>query len=747
MKFLKSYRKSQNLSKYKLFIFLITVLSISISELSAQFNFQEIDYIPVKVKGQFLKYPWSGGLNSAQMNDPDLNGDGIRDLLVYEKTENRVLTFITDSSGTYRLNRDFIPHIPTIQGWVVTKDMNCDGIDDLMTYNNGSIAVYKGYRDNDTLKYELWLDEINYYGNSGKINLYGTFVDRPAFVDIDNDGDMDILTFNVTANRILLYKNQRVEKSLGCDTLVYILNDNCWGNIFESGLSPIVDTRDTCTYKINNGKYGEALKKKHAGSTLEAFDIRGRGVMDVLMGDVSLSLINHMKNDGDRFYASILEQDTSYPNYNIPIKISSFPLPTFIDVDHDGKKDLIVTQFEGLGNDNYENVLLYKNIGKDSVKLSFETRSFIVGDMIDVGENAVPCIMDVNGDGLKDLIIGGGYRKGNLIQYRLHYYKNIGTSTYPVFELEDDNFLNFSALGLDEPFPNAGDLDNDGKTDLLVGLADGRVLFYKNIATDNSFKANTPNYLSYNGSALDIGQNAAPFVIDINKNGQMDILIGEYNGNINLYQNIASPGNINLQLVTDSVGKITTTSEFMPFGYSAISVADIDQDGKLDVLVGGYNNVLKFVSNIEDSITKKVQPFKIQSLPEQLGRRLVPHFTDLTTEQDGTLLIGLLSGGVRWMSINPPLEQPVKIKENTLQKLGFSIYPNPVSDRLIIEIPQFQQNTQWTVMDMMGRKCLGGRLDQPISEINLQQLSSGGYIVNLYNENGAFGNQLFIKSK
>lgn len=747
MKFLKVQWRLIYLSKYKLLIFLLIIFSTTISKLSAQIHFQEIDYIPVKVNGQFLKYPWAGGLNSAQMNDPDLNGDGVRDLLVYEKTENRILTFITDSSGIYRLNRDFISHIPEIQGWVVTKDINCDGIDDLMTYNNGSIAVYTGYRDNDTLKFKLWLDEIDYFGNSGKINLYGTFVDRPAFVDIDNDGDIDILTFNVTANRILLYKNQRVERALSCDTLVYILNDNCWGNIFESGLSPVVDMRDTCTYKIYNGKSSDAQKKRHAGSTLEAFDIRGRGVMDVLMGDVSLSLVNHMKNDGDRFYASILDQDTSYPIYNVPAKVSSFPLTTFIDVDHDGKKDLIVTPFEGLGVDNYENVLMYKNIGTDSVKLSFQTRSFIVGDMIDVGENAAPCILDVNGDGLKDLIIGGGFRKNNSIEYRLHYYKNIGSNTYPIFQLENDNFLNFSSLGLSEPFPNAGDLDNDGKIDLLVGLADGRILFYKNTSTDNSFQTNVPTYLNYNGAVLDIGQNAAPFVIDINKNGQMDLLIGEYNGNINLYQNIASSGNINLELVTDSLGKITTTSEFMPFGYSSVSVADVDQDGRLDLWIGGFNNVLNFVSNIEDSILQKVNPVKIESLPQQIGRRLVPFYSDLTSQQDGTLLIGLLSGGIRWMSMNPPAEQPVKVKENTFQKLDFSIYPNPTSDKLVVEIPLFPHNMQWTVMDMMGRKCLSGRLFQPKSEIYLEQLSPGGYILNLSNGNGASGNQLFIKSK
>ena len=227
----------------------------------------------------------------------------------------------------------------------------------------------------------------------------------------------------------------------------------------------------------------------------------------------------------------------------------------------------------------------------------------------------------------------------------------------------------------------------------------------------------------------------------------MDLLIGEYNGNINLYQNIASSGNVNLQLVTDSVGKITTTSEFMPFGYSSVSVEDVDGDGRLDIWVGGFNNVLNFVSNIQDSIMTKVYSVKIETLPETIGRRIVPFYTNVTSQNDGTLLLGLLAGGIRWMSQNAPIEEPVKIKGYTFQKLDFSIYPNPITDYLTVEIPTFQQNIQWTVMDMMGRVCANGKVNDTRTEIYLQNLTSGAYLLHLSNGNGSTGNQLFIKSK
>ncbi len=729
---------------------LLSVVSCLLSSLSlnAQINFKEIDYIPVSDGTRFLDYPWAGGLNSSQFCDPDLNGDGLRDLLVYEKTENRVITFIAKGPGEYSLDRAFIPHVPEIQGWVVTKDMNCDGIDELLTYSNGSIMVYRGYRDNDTLKFSMWSDGIYYQGNSSRINLYSTFVDRPAIADLDFDGDPDILTFNVTSNRMLWYKNQRIESELPCDTLAFILKDNCWGNVFESGLSPIIDMRDTCEYKLANGRVAAAGNMRHAGSTLEAFDIRGRGVPDVLMGDVTLSIMNHLKNDGTRTYASILAQDTSYPSYNVPVSTSSFPLAVFIDVDHDGKKDMIVTPFEGLGVDNYENVLLYQNQSADSARLSFLTRSFMVGDMIDVGENAVPALLDVNGDGLKDLVIGGGYRKNGTLKYHLHYYRNTGSEDYPVFRLEQNDFLNFSTLGLSEPFPHAGDLDGDGKIDLLVGLADGRVLFYKNTSSGSSFQTGTPVYLKLNSSDLDVGQNAAPFVIDLDRDGKTELVIGEYNGNVNLYRNTAAAGSVQLILLTDSLGKVTTTSQFMPFGYSTVSIADLNEDGKYDMLLGGYDNVLYLIDNIEDSIHQKVSPQVIASLPSRIGRRVVPYFANVTNENDGTLLVGLQAGGVRWWSIRPPEYRPVSTIDRTIHEIDFQLYPNPNKGQFSVYIPDNPpKRLQWQLIDMMGRVHLAGTLNSDRENIEIPQLPAGIYLFHIHDGQNILGNKLLIKSE
>ncbi|MCO5230292.1 MAG: T9SS type A sorting domain-containing protein [Chitinophagales bacterium] len=710
--------------------------------------FKEIDYIPVRQNGVYLKYPWAGGLNSAQFCDLDLNGDGLRDLMVFEKTDFSNRTFIATDKGQYLLDRNYSRHIPALQGWVVNKDMNCDGIDDLLTYNEGSIAVYRGFLDNDTLKYELWSNEILYQSSSGAINLYGTFVDRPAVADFDYDGDNDILTFNVSANRMLLYKNMHVENGLDCDTLAFTLYDNCWGNVYESGFSPMIDMHDTCMYKISGGRYADTededfSKKRHAGSTLEAFDIRGRGVLDVLMGDVSFNFINHLRNDGDRKYASILSQDTLFPSYDVSVSTSSFPLAKFIDVNHDGKKDLIVTPFEGLGVDNYHNVLWYRNVGEDNVQLEFLTHSFLVGDMIDIGENAAPAIVDIDGDGLKDILIGGGYRKNGKLDYRLHYYRNIGSSTYPIFRLEDEDFLKFSNTAWTEPILSVGDLDGDSKEDLLIGLYDGRVLFYKNISSNSGFQAAEPVFLQLGANVLDIGQNAAPCVFDIDRDGKAELFIGEFNGNINLYKNTSNNAQIQLELVTDSVGKIKTATDALPFGYSSIAIGDINGDGKYDLIIGSYLQ-LKYVDNIEDSLLLRV---KTQDFSFNLGRKIVPVFGNFLSTKDNTLLLGVQTGGVRWLSQNPPAYQPVGVKDKYFSDINFKIFPNPNHGEIQVELPSQIQGTEWIISDMLGAECKRGQMNGQIEKIYLSSLSNGIYVFHLINGGQLIGSQLFSKTR
>jgi hypothetical protein len=729
-------------------ILLPVVWILSMMTVQAQPDFKQIDYLQVFKGSRAMLYPWGGGLNSAQFADPDLNNDGIADLVAYEKTEDRLLTFIADGNGRFRLDRAYAQHIPTVSGWLVTKDINCDGIDDFFTYSNASIKVFHGFYEQDTLKFRLFSDGIFYQGFGGKINLYSTFVDRPAIADFDNDGDLDILTFNVTFTRMQLYRNLRVEKAFNCDTLAFKLEDNCWGNIMEDGLSALVKIRDTCPDKFpfperRNPYEDEFAQRRHAGSTLEAFDISNNGRKDILMGDVSFSFVNYLRNSGTLENASVLQQDTAYPRYDTPVKLFSFPLAYFTDINQDGRKDLLVTPFEGFGVDNINNVWYYKNIDTDSVKLQLQTKSFMVGDMIDAGENAVPCLIDVDGDGLKDLLVGGGYRlDGNDPVSRILLYRNTGTADYPVFSLTDEDYLSFNATGFNEPYPAAGDLDGDGREDIVVGLGDGRMLFYRN-TTNGGFQPAAPALLRISGSDIDVGQNAAPAIVDIDRDNKNDLLVGERNGNINYYRNIGTPGNIQLVFQTDSVGKIRTSTQFIPFGNSAPAVADVNSDGKWDLVFGGYENILSWVSNIQDSLFQRVTPQPL--IPDYsglIGRKIAPVLAELTDDGKWELILGLQAGGLNFFSEDPPPFRPVRTRDFSLQNaVDFEVFPNPASQMVNIRLNNYEWSNSltWEALDVSGRMHSNGWMNDSVIQIHLAQWPKGVYLIRLTDQNGFSG--------
>jgi len=360
-----------------------------------------------------------------------------------------------------------------------------------------------------------------------------------------------------------------------------------------------------------------------------------------------------------------------------------------------------------------------------------------VGDMIEVGENATPCFIDITGNGLKDLLIGGGVRLNDAPPiYKIAYYRNIGFADFPIYTLEQEDFLGFSSLGLNEPYPASGDVTGDGKPDLLVGLSDGRILLYPNQATGPGYVAGSPSLLKVGAADLDVGQNAAPCIVDIDKDGRNDLIIGERNGNINYFRNAGGSGT-NVQWVeqTDSVGKVRTSTPSIPFGNSAPVVADFNGDGKLDMIYGGFENTLSFVSNIQDSIFLRVTPRSLLG-SVRMGRNLVPTVADITADGKLEMIVGTLSGGLYFYSENPPPRRPVGVNDRVADRLEFVVYPNPNSGSFRIRLSDevVTAPLSWQLFDAMGRMIKTGMLQDYESSISVENIAAGIYFLSIQSE-------------
>lgn len=58
----------------------------------------------------------------------------------------------------------------------------------------------------------------------------------------------------------------------------------------------------------------------------------------------------------------------------------------------------------------------------------------------------------------------------------------------------------------------------------------------------------------------------------------------------------------------------------------------------------------------------------------------------------------------------------------------FSAYPNPARDNLTIEGPE---NSNWKIIDVLGRNIISGKLENQMNKINVESLSNGTYFIYL----------------
>ncbi|MCK4288359.1 MAG: VCBS repeat-containing protein, partial [Bacteroidales bacterium] len=509
-----------------------------------------------------------------------------KDLFVFDRNGNRIMTFINNGTPN-QIDYSYAPEyqilFPELFDWVILVDYDYDGKEDIFTYSVGwaSMKVYKNISDTD-LKFELIISPyLTSFQSGGYVNIFVTYADYPAITDLDNDGDLDILTFWGLGSFVEMHKNMSMEKYGTADSLDFIKTEYCWGRFAENEESNVVYL-DTCFYKDcgfdktadnkNKEMKGDWDKgQRHTGSTFLVIDLDGDNDKDLILGDVDYPNLIELINGGTPDTAFMISQDTSFPSNSLPVRQFSMPLANYIDVDNDGLKDMIVSPFDpsNITSRNYKSVWLYKNSGQNNAPVfTFQTNKFLQDETIDVGSGAYPVLFDYNYDGLPDLFVGNfGYYQSSyyddwLILHsnyisKIALFENVGTDTVPAFELITRDFANISSLDLDGAFPTFGDMDGDGDKDMLIGNTEGTIHYFENIAGSGNPAEYELSELNYQD--IDVGEFSTPQLIDINEDDLIDIVIGEKKGNLNYYKNTGTSSNPVFSFETDSLGKVNVT--------------------------------------------------------------------------------------------------------------------------------------------------------------------------------------------
>ncbi|MBI3234705.1 MAG: VCBS repeat-containing protein, partial [Bacteroidetes bacterium] len=236
-----------------------------------------------------------------------------------------------------------------------------------------------------------------------------------------------------------------------------------------------------------------------------------------------------------------------FPRYNKPVSVDLWPAAAYLDLDFDGVKDLFIGSNENMMTQNIHISHFYKNKGTNSKpNFDFVTRDFMGTQLVDMGRASAPAFYDYDNDGDKDLVVGTGWdnQQSHDTSYVLYLYKNIGTDTLPEYTLVDTNWLQINQYKLAPAMPAFGDLNGDGKMDLLIGNFSGRLTYLEN--QGNNFVYITDYY-----DSIDVNLYSAPSIADLNKDGKNDLIIGSNTGNIYYYQNNGNMSYPKFDLITE----------------------------------------------------------------------------------------------------------------------------------------------------------------------------------------------------
>ena len=677
---------------------------------------------------QFLS-PLSGGINAGQFSNIDLNLDGVMDIVVFDKSGNKLSPFINDN-GDFIYTPKYRTNFPNLHDWVLLVDYNCDGKNDIFTYSSGGMAVYLNTSTTElefTLITPLVLSD---YG-SNNLNIYISPVDIPAISDIDYDGDLDVLTFSILGGFVEYHKNMSMELYGNCDSLVYEFSESCWGLFYEGLNSYILNCPSCICPQITNTTPTNA-KQKHAGSTLLAIDVDNDNDKDLVLGDISYNNLNLLINGGDNQNAIMTAVDSVFPqNYSntLAAEMHVYPASYYIDVTNDGVKDLIVTTNSENNSENFESCWLYENTGQNtSPDFNFIQKDFLQENMIELGTSAFPTFYDYNNDGLLDLVIGnyGYHNPNNDPASSLALFENIGNDSIPKYNLINRDWLGLSTINLNTSLnipalnlsPTFSDLDGDGNKDLIVGDADGKVHFFTN--NGGNFQITNPNYQN-----IDVGQFAQPQIIDVNRDGLNDLIIGEQDGTINYLPNSGTTTNAIFDTIITNWGGVDVDQSYISTGFSNPTL--YDSSGVYQLFVGCFSGNIYQFTNIDNNLNGQFSAVNSTSSNIWDGGKSALALADINNDNNPDMIVGNLSGGISFFSSDTLLtDTTITNVSNQTKNIDFTIYPNPAKNNFTIKS---SETGAVTIKNLLGNTIYNKKKTEDILKINISQFSKGIYVV------------------
>ena len=561
--------------------------------------------------GRTLEMPFLVGLNAPRPQLVDADGDGDLDLFLQEVTGS-VALFERDGE------RDGLPRFVLrtrkygdldVGEWYRFADVDADGDLDLLAEQPFSyIKYYRNDGGRGAYRFVLAADTLK---DTGGTPIFSDRQNIPQLGDLDCNGRSDLLVGKLDGT-VARYETAESRPD-GAPAFRLVASE------FEG-------------IRIVGQQVGPPLPSPgpsmHGANTMALADHDGDGDLDLFWGDFFEAGLLLIANGGTCPSPDFRSPPVQFP-VGRPLLTSGYNAPAFGDLSGDGRADLVVGVLGGAYNPlrtSAEN-LFYLARGEGSV---WEVRTRRLLPVLDIGSETVPALADLDGDGDLDLLLANKLDPSDLQTSFVYRLENVGTAERPDFRMRAPVELGrrFHAA------PAAGDLDGDGRLDLLLGQWGPRLAWYRGIP--GGFEPADTALI-----AITRGSNTVPTLGDLDADGDLDLMVGESSGWLNYYRNDGGARGPRFALVSDEFEGIRVGRRSTPL------LTDLDADGDLDLLVGSeIDGLALFRNEGSRSAPRFVRDATFRTAVPALA---APSAGDLDADGDVDLLVGGAGGGAVYL--------------------------------------------------------------------------------------------------
>lgn len=416
---------------------------------------------------------------------------------------------------------------------VFSIDIDNDGDLDIISAFNNEIL----WHENNNKEYFILNNEIKHFGYI-EVNSVIAF-------DVDMDGDNDVVFASIVGDRISWFENEDGNGSFGPEIIISPnangafcvvsadMDNDGWVDIIAS-----LSHADKVVWfkSYGNGAFSDEIEiatEIDAARGIKASDINNDNNVDILITSYNGNHVYWYENNSN---------GSSFTGHQIDWLFDATAINA-CDIDNDSDIDIVAVG----GNE----VVLFENINYGD---SFLKHS--VNDEISNGY-AVQ-IVDIDYDGDKDIVSGAGNfdrlmwyeNTGGLDDFQKHYINSVSGSIKSVISI---------------------DIDTDGDIDIVAADRLHGVCLYKN----------SPNFSVFDNPIL-INQDTGSFrdivISDFDGDDDADILVS-HDDYIKIFYNYDGNGNFySSKLVGESDGITQLFAE------------DLDNDGDMDIIVSGQGD-------------------------------------------------------------------------------------------------------------------------------------------------------------